>query len=163
MDITKAFSILQQFEGGNKVTNTANDKGGLTKYGISQAAYPHLDINSLTEEQAIDLYRKDYWSAAGCAGLKQDLQYIHFDTAVIMGIVRAIKILQQACGINVDGILGPETLIKSNDITPTDYLFFRLVYYNTIMANDNSQFAFCKGWTNRVSRLFLMYKNGELS
>ncbi|HSY77906.1 MAG TPA: glycosyl hydrolase 108 family protein, partial [Bacteroidia bacterium] len=118
MDITKAFGILQQFEGGNKVTNTVNDKGGLTKYGISQAAYPNLDISNLTKEQATDVYRNDYWNTAGCNGLKLEIQFIHFDTAVNMGVGKAIKILQQASGVPIDGILGTETLAKSTNITP---------------------------------------------
>lgn len=39
-------------EGGAKFTDIAGDRGGATKYGISQAAYPNVDIRNLTEASA---------------------------------------------------------------------------------------------------------------
>ena len=40
-------------EGGNTVVNDRHDKGGTTKYGISQAAYPELKIEAITLRDAI--------------------------------------------------------------------------------------------------------------
>ncbi|MGP8215785.1 MAG: glycoside hydrolase family 108 protein [Bacteroidia bacterium] len=162
MNIEKAFNILQQFEGGPKVTNIEGDKGGLTKYGISKAAHPELDIANLTEANAIEVYNKDYWQAANCDKIKPELQYLHFDTAVNMGIGSAVKILQAAAGISVDGAFGPATLAASNKVIAADYLLCRLIHYNTIISNDNSQYKFCKGWTNRIASLFLRLQKGEL-
>ena len=39
-------------EGGSRITKDPSDAGGTTKYGISQRAYPDLDIESLTERDA---------------------------------------------------------------------------------------------------------------
>jgi len=36
-------------EGGARFTDNPDDRGGATKYGISQRAYPGVDIPSLTE------------------------------------------------------------------------------------------------------------------
>ena len=163
MDINKAFEILQQFEGGSKVINTPGDLGELTKYGISKAAHPSIDIANLTEVEARTIYEKDYWIASGCSKLKPELQYIHFDTSVNMGITAANKILQQASGMASDGIFGPETMTESNGITIGDYLLCRLVHYNNIIANNASQQVFLKGWTNRVVALYQMAKKGELA
>ena len=38
-----------------------DDLGGETNWGISKRQYPDLDIKSLTREDAIDIYYKDYW------------------------------------------------------------------------------------------------------
>jgi len=53
--------IINRNEGGAKVVNDPNDKGGLTKFGISQRAYPNLDIKNLTLEQAEEIYYNDYF------------------------------------------------------------------------------------------------------
>ncbi len=162
MDINKAFSILQQFEGGDKVTDIRGDMGGLTKYGISKVAHPDLDIASLTEVQAISIYEKDYWEASSCAKLKPELKYIHFDTAVNIGVGTAIKLLQQVSGVVIDGKIGSETLTKSCSVTPGDYLLCRLMHYNEIMANNTTLYMFCKGWANRIAVLFAMHRNNQL-
>lgn len=146
MDISKAFKILLEFEGG--LSDVKNDNGGLTKYGISQKAYPELDIKNLTEEQAILIYEKDYWQKAGCDKLQPALQYIHFDTAVNMGIATAVKLLQQAAGITEDGIIGPATLAKSEAVSPSEYLIYRLAHYVDIVARNPVQLKFMKGWTS---------------
>ena len=48
-------------EGGGKVTNNPSDRGGLTKYGISQKAFPNEDIANLTLERARQLAYDTYW------------------------------------------------------------------------------------------------------
>ena len=45
-----------RWEGG-KTTDT----GGFTNFGISQKAYPGLDIEHLTRDGAKAIYRRDYW------------------------------------------------------------------------------------------------------
>ncbi len=160
MDINKAFTILLGFEGG--ISNNPNDKGGLTKYGISKASYPDVDIANLTEEKAKDIYTTDYWEAAGCDLVKDELRYALFDTAVNMGVKEAIKLLQQACGAAIDGALGAETLGKSNTITIADYLLCRLLRYNAIMDANTSQIVFRKGWTSRVAAIYNMQKQGQV-
>ena len=43
-------------EGGEKITKDPSDPGGTTKYGISQRAFPDLDIEALNEQQAKQIY-----------------------------------------------------------------------------------------------------------
>jgi hypothetical protein len=40
----------------------STDGGGVTKYGLSQSAYPTLDIKGLTAERAKQITENDYWS-----------------------------------------------------------------------------------------------------
>ena len=162
MDINKAFTILLGFE-GTAFTNIKQDAGGATKYGISHKAYPKLDIAGLTEDKAKAIYATDYWNAAGCPKLKPELQYIHFDTAVNMGAATAVKLMQQITGLQPDGIVGPETLAKSNTLFAAEYLLYRLAGYAAIVEKNPSQLIFIKGWTNRVIKLMQMSKAGELA
>jgi hypothetical protein len=50
-------------EGGN--VNDPEDAGGQTKFGISRRAYPHIHISTLTRQQAIAMYKRDYWTGPG--------------------------------------------------------------------------------------------------
>lgn len=79
-------------------TGGAVGKGELkgTKYGISAAAYPHLDIRNLTVEQARELYRKDYWQKSGADKLDWPLCLAHLDFAVNAGLGRAQQALFSA-------------------------------------------------------------------
>jgi lysozyme family protein len=159
MNINESFSILMKFEGGSKITNISGDKGGLTKYGISQTAHPGIDIASLTEEQAMDIYAKEYWVPSHCTDLKPELQYIHFDTAVNCGVGEAIKILQRAAGVKDDGIIGPLTIQAARYISLNAYAEQRINYYAGIVIKDPSQARFLKGWLNRVNAIVAMNLN----
>jgi lysozyme family protein len=158
MDINKAFSILMDFEGG--ISNA--DKGGLTKFGISQKAYPDLDIENLTTDQARVIYEKDYWNYMQCSELPEAIRYIVFDTGVNMGVNSAIKILQKAECIQTDGLMGNQTLNMSSNVIPIEYLLHRLLRYIQIATKDPSQLIFMNGWANRITKLSDMSKAGKL-
>ncbi|HXB10968.1 MAG TPA: glycosyl hydrolase 108 family protein [Bacteroidia bacterium] len=163
MDINKAFDILMEFEGGASVVSVPQDKGGLTKYGINQTTYPNLNIKDLTQTTACDIYASDYWNASSCGKLKPELQYVHFDTAVNMGVVSAIKILQEAAGVEVDGVFGPETLTKSSAVSITEYLLLRQWKDDDIVIHRQDQIVFMGGWKNRNYAIYKMSKAGKLS
>ena len=159
----QAFNINEIFEGGDKVTTTPGDLGGTTKWGFSQAAYPKVDIANLDRTTALAMYTTDYWNASNCQKLKPELQYVMVDTAFNMGIETATKILQEAAGVTVDGIFGPETMMKSDNVTIGEYLFFREVYDTTIVEHRQSQIEFLGGWSNRNKSILSLYKQGKLN
>jgi lysozyme family protein len=94
---------------------------------------------------------------------KNELRFIIFDTAINMGVVTAIKILQETCNIKIDGILGADTLRMSVNVAPAEYLLFRTIKYNDIIDNDPSQLVFRRGWIHRITRIMNLYKNGQLA
>lgn len=104
----KRLSIIYRWEG--VLTRDANDPGGLTKWGISQRAYPMLDIENLTRDEAEQIYRADYWNPCRCDELPAGLDLIVFDCAVNQGVRTATRCLQRALGVTDDGIIGPVTL-----------------------------------------------------
>ncbi len=92
----RALEHVLRWEGGDKLTDDPRDAGGLTRWGISQRAYPDLDIRSLTREHATELYQRDYWDACGCGELEPGVALCVFDAAVNCGVQRALKWLEAA-------------------------------------------------------------------
>jgi len=111
------------------------DRGGPTKYGISQKAYPKLDIKNLTKEQAIEIAKRDYWDKNKVDQLDPAIREIYFDTAFNKGSGAANQLLKRSGG------------------DPTKFLDERQKYANEIVKNDPSQKKFQKGWSNRVGDL----------
>jgi len=86
------------------------DRGGPTKYGISQHAHPRLDIRNLTRERALEIYREEYWTPAQCDQLPEAVAIAHFDFAFTSGEDTASEHLQRMVGAFPDGDIGPKTL-----------------------------------------------------
>jgi len=59
MEFNKAIKFILNAEGG--YVNHPKAPGGETKYGISKKSYPNYDIKNLTEEEAITIYKRDFW------------------------------------------------------------------------------------------------------
>lgn len=120
MTFDDAFERLIGHEGGlsMKRADPGNWTGGEigkgqlrgTKYGISAASYPALDIRALTLDAAKAIYRCDYWNPTGCEAVPEALRFDLFDMAVNSGPRAAIRMLQTVVGADPDGILGPRTL-----------------------------------------------------
>lgn len=162
MDILKAFALLMQQE-GIALTNNANDKGKLTKFGVSKASHPNVDIANLTQPMAINIYLDDYWTPAQISKLPISLQYIHFSCAVNCGIGSAGMILQRACGAPVDGIVGPGTIASCQNTPIQDYAIQWGLHYKKIIEDDPTQEVFKDGWNNRITTILDWYKAGQLN
>jgi lysozyme family protein len=129
----RAFGFVIKHEG--ELNDDPNDPGGLTKYGISQRAYPDLDIRNITLDEAKTLYWVDYWNRCDCDYLAFPTDILVFDTAVNMGVSKAISIRS-----------------KASDFF--DYVILRIHEY-TKMRGFN---AYGKGWINRVLNLYMQFK-----
>ena len=83
------------------------NKGEDTNYGISKASYPDLDIENITMEQAIEIYRKDWWQQY--KHLPGPIAIKMFDTAINVGHHAAGHWLEDAIAEagkdNIEGIL----------------------------------------------------------
>lgn len=89
-----------------------------TKFGISAAAFPHVDIQNLTIEEAKELYKLNYWNLIRGDDLPQALALILMDCAINQGVSAAKDCLQLALAVAADGFLGPVTMsaVKSADL-----------------------------------------------
>lgn len=104
----RAVAAVLEREGG--YVNDPNDPGGETKYGISKRVYSDLDIRSLSIDDAIVIYKRDYWDRIRGDELPRPVAWCVFDQAVNRGVGAAIRTLQVAVGVQPDGVLGPLTL-----------------------------------------------------
>lgn len=115
------------YEGG--YSNDPNDSGGKTRWGISQRAFPTIDIENLTRERAIEIYKEAFWDPLKLDQVKDiDVAAEIFDTNVNSPNKVAARIAQRclnACGENlkVDGVICPATLAALNQWAVKDKEF----------------------------------------
>ncbi len=86
------------------------DDGGPTKWGIASRAHPAINLSTLTRDQAIAIYRREYWAACRCDEVAPALAVALFDCAVNQGPRTAVTLLQRALGVRDDGDFGLLTL-----------------------------------------------------
>ncbi|HQX26882.1 MAG TPA: peptidoglycan DD-metalloendopeptidase family protein [Alphaproteobacteria bacterium] len=73
-------------EGGDKV-NRNEPNGGISKYGINSIANPGVDVENLTEKEAIKIIREKYWQniqwpTGDASKMSQAVQFLALDTAI---------------------------------------------------------------------------------
>lgn len=140
-------------EGG--YVDDPNDKGGATNFGLSQRTYPNLDIKNLTKEQAIGIYKKDFWKYDGV--LDQLVATKIFDASVNLGHV-AIVLLQKIVlkATPPDGIFGEVTEDAVNRAEAgallTQYRLALAQHYQSIVTRNPQDAKFLTGWLRRANQ-----------
>tara|TARA_R100000656_G_scaffold89970_1_gene65556 strand:+ start:1188 stop:1667 length:480 start_codon:yes stop_codon:yes gene_type:complete len=149
-------SVLHR-EGGAKITRDPDDPGGLTKFGISKRANPDVDIENLSEDDAVLIYLEKYWKPSRASELPKQLQDMYFDMVVNFGQGRAVKILQEACNhkakgskLVVDGRIGPNTLKAARTLEKDRLLAFRILHYSRIVMKRKNLMKYYYGWIRRA-------------
>ena len=163
----RAVTHTLRVEGGARLANNKFDPGGKTKYGISQKSYPNLNIELLTEAEAIDIYFRDYWLACRLGLI--DSPYVAaeiFDTAVNCGTGTAVKIAQRAVNLlfigkvlEVNGKMNPETIDALNELSKRYELPLVLClnlhqgirYIEIFKSNPGNFKNVIKGWMKRLA------------
>ena len=166
-NLQRSLDITLEFEGFGKLANDKSDKGGLTRWGISQVNHPEVDVRTLTKERAIEIYRSKYWAPAKCDLLPYPIDVLVFDMAVNHGPGRAIRFLQSSLNsltplidpnrpsLKVDGGFGVLTESRLKwftsfsmlciSILARDMLLRRTRFY-TLLIGNKSQRDFIYGW-----------------
>jgi lysozyme family protein len=138
----RAFKMIVGEEGvySNDPEDNGNWTGGKkgygllkgTKYGISAKTYPRLDIENLSLDQAKEIAKNDYWDKIKGDQLPFTWGLLMFDSAYNQGPTTAIRLAQDACGVLVDGVLGPRTLAalqSGDDRRPARFMALRALRY----------------------------------
>lgn len=150
-DFDACIDYVLGHEGG--YVNHPDDPGGETQWGISKRAFPHLEISALTRDQAITIYRCDYWLTVRADLFPAGLALLLFDSAVNNGTQTAVKLLQRALRVTEDGIPGPNTqtaaILRMPDAL-TDFAAERARYYALLPTVR----AFGRGWYRRLFDLY---------
>jgi lysozyme family protein len=135
-----------------------------TKYGISAASYPALDIPNITLDHAAYIYDRDFWSPLRLSEVtSQAIAEEICDTAVNCGVVTAAVIVQESVNLTnypsqdlvVDGKLGPVSVAAINGHRSPRTLYkalngFQFIRYLKIIERNPGQEKFIKSWLSRV-------------
>jgi hypothetical protein len=128
----KGMAFILKWEGG--YVNDPDDPGKATKWGISQRAYPDLDIKNLSEEDCLRIYAKDYWDACNCDDIPFPSNVAVFDTAVNCGVDRAKKWFNEAESLE-------------------DFMNSRKQHYYNLLNQNIGYSKYIKGWLRRLADL----------
>ncbi|HPG89630.1 MAG TPA: TIGR02594 family protein [Hyphomicrobium sp.] len=118
----RALQHVLAMEGG--FTDDPDDPGGPTNKGITLATFAKwrgVTVDATSRKDVIAalkqiddttvraIYQARYWHPASCDELPDAIAVMHFDAAVNHGVGAAIRFLQAAARVTVDGEIGPQT------------------------------------------------------
>ena len=166
--IEKLAPLILKYEGG--YVNDPLDRGGATNMGITVNAWKLLgydkngdgiindaDMKLLSKDDFKFVLRK-YWDKWKADEIKnQSIANILVDWYWGSG-KWGIVIPQRILGLTADGIVGPKTITRLNELIDSDAesLFYKIYagrekFLDDIVKNNPSQKRFIKGWKNRLA------------
>ena len=162
--------VVLAHEGG--FVDDPDDKGGATNWGVTQAVWEDFledeftseDVKGFTREQAIELYKEEFWIPSQSEKLPEEIREVYFEMCVNHGQRNAVKILQSAVNakggnIEVDGGIGPNTIKASSVLKLWELqversgFYWNLVFVGSFYGKRNNQAKFIRGWIRRCFNL----------
>lgn len=121
-DPSLAFTLSE--EGG--WSDDPDDPGGATNKGITLATFRDYmpgataaELRDIPDNQVSHIYMMGYWRPVAGDHLPAGLDLMVFDFGVNAGPSRSARMLQQAVGVEEDGIIGPVTLKAISSVSDT--------------------------------------------
>ena len=158
-----AFERSMNFE-GRCLTNTPNDPGGQTYWGISRKYNPLFPgwalidagrdpADPVLEQMAQDWYHNVIWNHANLGDLEDQLfANMFFDTIINPGPI-CIKTVQILTKVKLDGICGPDTIEACNTLKNHELLYglvgWRKLYYQNLVNENPDKAEWLAGWLKR--------------
>ena len=169
----RIFDYLLKVEGG--YSNDKHDKGGKTKYGITEEDAREFgykgDMQDLTKDFAKNIYLKKYYLGNKLDKVVNDKVALSICDWTVNSGKNGIKNAQIAinqltnANLDVDGIIGNKTLEALNAADPEKFLEvyhnLQRIYYRSKVADDKTQENFLAGWLNRVQRKEEYFKDWD--
>jgi uncharacterized protein (TIGR02594 family) len=168
----KVLVHVLEMEGG--FSDDPYDPGGPTNKGITLEVYASFkgltidatsrdrfvsELKSIPDATVAEIYRRRYFEPADCSAFTSPLTLMHFDAAVNHGVGAALRMLQQAAGVTVDGDIGPETLAAIGTRNVVDliesYAEIRRARYRALPHF----WRFGRGWLRRVDATLSLGKS----
>ena len=172
-DFQPALAITLKHEGGfadrsktrpdstGEVVNMGITLDTLRSLGILKSKGPASEadiffVKTLTEDEAADIYRQQYWDKIELDGVNsQEVANKVFDLAVNTGTHQSVVFLQKAVGTVADGDLGAITLIATNRADPNTTLskirLYAETFYRDIAMNNPALAPDLSGWLARLA------------
>ena len=162
--------VVLAHEGG--FVDDPDDRGGATNWGVTQAVWEDFledeftseDVKGFTREQAIELYKEEFWIPSQAEKLPAEVREVYFDMCVNHGQRNAVKILQTCVNskggnLEVDGGIGPNTIGACSDLRLWEVqversgFYWNLVFKGSFYGKRNNQAKFIRGWIRRCFNL----------
>jgi lysozyme family protein len=159
-------------EGGAAFTNFKTDKGGPTRWGVTQGAFdkwksrklgrPYKstidEIKNMSKADSIAIYKEDYWDKISGDKIKSfPVAYAIFDQAVNGGPETIVQMTQRLLGIADDGIAGKNFITAVNKVPEKEFLAKFIpaakLRYETVVKNNAAQAVNLNGWMNRLKKV----------
>ncbi len=155
MNFDVAFHRLLGHEGG--YSDHPDDPGGATMWGVTERVARAQGYQGAMRDLPIDtakaIYRALYWDAIRADDLPPALRYAVFDAAVNSGTQQSVRWLQAAVGADVDGMVGPQTMMMARAAAPDFALRRMLGLRLRFMAGLGNWPSFSRGWARRIADL----------
>jgi lysozyme family protein len=162
------------------ITNKPTDRGGCTRFGLTERWHPELaeqgffettledgkPVPKMPATEALALaektYDAEYDAPLSLAAISsQALATALLSLAVLEGTREAVTLLQKAINVNtpltIDGLMGPKTLALANAADPAKLrnalVSFGEGYFQHLAQVVPSQAANLAGWMNRAKAL----------
>lgn len=164
--------VLQQEDAtlSGIVTNTPADRGGRTRFGLTEKWHPDLAAaafftapKNVALAMAEKAYVTEYVPHLCIAAVKSDaVAFALLSCAVVEGAGKAVLLMQKTLNqlgqpINRDGSVGPKSLAALNVCDPGKlvraYVAVQQRYFEAIVAADPTQQMWLHGWMNRAAAL----------
>ena len=153
---SQALSFTLGQEGG--WADLPDDPGGSTMEGITlvvfqawlhdPSATPDM-LRAITDAEVASILRGLYWNPVAGGSLWPGVGLAVFDSAVQHGVRRAAFFLQQSCGADQDGAIGPQTITAAGRVTP-GVLITRIMQIREAFYRQCADFPeFGVGWLRR--------------
>ncbi|CAK63510.1 unnamed protein product (macronuclear) [Paramecium tetraurelia] len=179
--------LVLESEGGK--VNDPNDPGGKTNRGITQKTYndqrkeimgqankqmakkeknplkipEDKDVFDLTDDEIKDFYKYQFKRFLAHEIKDPYTCYVYFDTCVLFGPNKAIKILQLACDIESDGKLGPNTRAKVEQTIDQRGLQLTMLFFREMEHEMSKNYGiYGKGWSNRIKKITQQIEEGVI-
>ena len=179
-EFEEMLSRTLRHEGYGALTNDPNDKGGKTKWGVTKSLATEYgyEVETLTQAQATDVYRREFYNHLPVQGQYENLfpdirvKWVIFDASVMSGVHRSLCFIGQVLGLTNPGLF----VLKNTSIEDFNAAFQNLIVaavsytlipdwatdflndfskvrerrYRAIAAMDPTQKKYENGWVNRA-------------
>ena len=118
--------------------------------GVKPSTITEEDIKKITKEEAKAIYEKKYLIDTGINKLPENVQGNVLDMAINAGPSRAIKLFQEAAGMEPTGVVDDKTLVVAPKVDNNLYADRRNEFYKSLItANPTKYKKYEKGWLKR--------------
>lgn len=120
------------------------------KRSVTQA-----DMRALTRDEAIRIYKAQYWDSVRADDLPAGVDYAVYDYSVNSGPGRAAKDLQRVLGVKVDSVIGPMTVdaALNSGLAPAEIVNRLCDRRLAFMKSLKTWGRYGRGWSRRVEEV----------